>query len=265
MQCWQLRCHLKFSGHLLLLVLQVAREEQEELLVRQETPSLLQFDKKTDAKVVEEKKKSYLQQNSSTFSQLVAEAKARRDSKKSTAGDLKSSCSNAEICPENIAPETENSEERLKGGAEGVKSSRGLGVKRGAGDLSISSGVSSEKRARSGGREAAMSTSSKETHSSYFTSATHASSSVDPVKNLTGSPHRTPVKNSGGVGKLYVTPTKSFIQELAKSPKLKNGSIVDVLNRSSSQAKMVAKATCPVCNAQVTEKFLNIHLDKCLR
>ena len=36
----------------------MAGEEQEELSVRQETPSLLQFDKKTDAKVVEAKKKS---------------------------------------------------------------------------------------------------------------------------------------------------------------------------------------------------------------
>ena len=252
----------------------MAREEQEELSVRQETPSLLQFDKKTDAKVVEAKKKSYLQQNSSTFSQLVAEAKARRDSKKSGEADLESS-GGAGVNPKNIdtgEDALKNTEKRLQGGTEGVKSTWGSGssgVKRGAADLSISSAVSSEKRARSGGREAAMSTSSKETHSTYFTTATHVSSSVDAVpslKNQTGSPLRTPVKKSaGGVGKLYVTPTKSFIQDLAKSPKMKNGSIVDVLNRSSSQAKMVAKATCPVCNAQVTEKFLNIHLDKCLR
>ena len=256
-----------------MFYLQVAREEQEELSVRQETPSLLQFDKKTDAKVMEAKKKSYLQQNSSTFSQLVAEAKARRDSRKSAGTDLENSGGTGEI-PKNIDPgedAPENTEERLQGGTEVVKSggSGSSGVKRGAADLSTSLAVSSEKRARSGGREAATSTSSKETHSTYFTTATHVSLSVDTVpslKNQTGSPLRTPVKKSaGGVGKLYVTPTKSFIQDLAKSPKMKNGSIVDVLNRSSSQAKMVAKATCPVCNAQVTEKFLNIHLDKCLR
>ena len=49
----------------------MAREEQDELSMRQETPSLLQYDKKTDAKEMEAMKKSYLQQNSSTFSQLV--------------------------------------------------------------------------------------------------------------------------------------------------------------------------------------------------
>jgi len=144
------------------------------------------------------------------------------------------------------------------------------GLKRAAGDLSINSvSASSEKRPRSGSRD---STSSKETHSSYFTTATHASSSVDTaphLKNLAGTPLKTPVKkdtsSSGGVGKLYVTPTKSFIQDLAKSPKMKSSSIVDVLNRSLSQAKIVAKAACPVCNIQVPEKFLNIHLDKCLR
>ena len=37
---------------IIISYLQVAREEQEELSVRQETPSLLQFDKKTDAKVI---------------------------------------------------------------------------------------------------------------------------------------------------------------------------------------------------------------------
>ena len=223
---------------------------------------------------MEAKKKSYLQQNSSTFSQLVAEAKARRDSRKSAGTDLENSGGTGEI-PKNIDPgedAPENTEERPQGGAEGVRLTGGSassGVKRGAADLSNCSAASSEKRARSGGREAALSTSSKDTHSTYFTTATHVSSSVDAVpslKNQTGSPLRTPVKKSaGGVGKLYVTPTKSFIQDRAKSPKMKNGSIVDVLNRSSSQAKMVAKATCPVCNAQVTEKFLNIHLDKCLR
>ena len=253
--------------------------------MRQETPSLLQFDKKTDAKVVEAKKKSYLQQNSSTFSQLVAEAKARRSSNKSAEADLETCGGGAGAgpSPKNIEEPGEDAlektEDRLQGVTGGVKSGAS-GVKRGAGDLSISSSaVSSEKRPRSGGRDEAMSTSSKETHSSYFTTATHVSSAVD-TKNQ--NPLRTPVKNSdagGGVGELYVTPTKSFIHDLAKSPKLKNvnimdalkspklknGNIVDVLNRSSSQAKMVAKATCPVCNAEVKEKFLNIHLDKCLR
>ena len=237
------------------------------MTVRQETHSLLQFDKKTDAKVVEAKKKSYLQQNSSTFSQLVAEAKARRDSKKCAGADLKSSCSVVGVSSsENLEPGGDASEniEKLKAGS--VSS----GVKRVAGDVSINLSVSSEKRARSGGREEAMSTSSKESHSSYFTTATHASTSVDaaPLKNLAGTPLKTPVKkdtSGGGVGRLYVTPTKSFIQDLAKSPKMKNTSIVDVLNRSLSQAKVVAKATCPVCNVQVPEKFLNIHLDKCLR
>ena len=60
----------------------MAREEQDELSMRQETPSLLQYDKKTDAKEMEAMKKSYLQQNSSTFSQLVAQARAKRGSGK---------------------------------------------------------------------------------------------------------------------------------------------------------------------------------------
>ena len=252
----------------------MAREEQEELAGKQETPSLLQFDKKTDAKVVEAKKKSYLQQNSSTFSQLVAEAKARRDSKKSAGVDLKGSSSRAGASRANTESEEDASgEERVREVFSTARSALS-GTKRGAEDMSTSLAVSSEKRARSGGREthSASSTSSRETQSSYLTTATHADIILSGVISGPGevkSPSKTPVKKSRdsscGLGKLYVTPTKTFIQELAKSPKLKNTSIVDVLNRSMSQAKMVTKATCPVCKTQVTEKFLNIHLDKCLR
>ena len=222
---------------------------------------------------MEAKKKSYLQQNSSTFSQLVAEAKARRDSKKSAGVDLKGSSCGA---GENTESEEDASgEERVREVFSTARSALS-GTKRGAEDMSTSLAVSSEKRARSGGREthSASSTSSRETHSSYLTTATHADRMLSGGNVISGpgeakSPLKTPVKKSRdsscGVGKLYVTPTKTFIQELAKSPKLKNTSIVDVLNRSMSQAKMVTKATCPVCKTQVTEKFLNIHLDKCLR
>ena len=162
----------------------------------------------------------------------MAEAKAREGSKKSPVADIESG-SSAGISPKNIDPGEDalkNTEDRLQGGTEGVKTKAGSGssgVKRVAANLSISSAVSSEKRARSGERDAAMPTSSKETHSSYFTTATHVSSSDDTVpslKNQTGSPFKTPLKNSaGGVGKLYVTPTKSFIQALAKSPNASPG------------------------------------------
>jgi len=128
--------------------------------------------------------------------------------------------------------------------------------------LIVCAGPFSEKRSRSGGSDdlTTASTTSKDTHSSYFTSNTHVSTTLTtPVKKRND-------ESSGGVGKLYVTPTKTHIEELVKkSPKMRNGSIVDVLNRSMSQAKTVVKATCPVCNLQVSEKFLNIHLDKCLR
>merc|ERR1719494_809593 len=136
------------------------------------------------------------------------------------------------------------------------------GGKRGAGDLIVCNGASSEKRSRSGGSDdlSTASTTSNDTHSSYFTSNTNVSATLTtPVKKRKDD-------SSGGVGKLCVTPTKTHIEEnVKKSPKMRNGSIVDVLNRSMSQAKTVVKATCPVCNLLVSEKFLNSHLDKCLR
>ena len=94
----------------------------------------------TDAKVVEAKKKSYMQQNSSTFSQLVADVKARRDSKKSTQANLKSSCNSRVSSTEDVIVDPregalENVEERLKVGS-AVSSS---GLKRTAGNHSINS------------------------------------------------------------------------------------------------------------------------------
>ena len=234
--------------------------------MRQETPSLLQYDKKTDAKEMEAMKKSYLQQNSSTFSQLVAQARARRGSGKPPNNENLKDVHAAEpgeaFQGERQEEVIEENRNESKSAGQSLDVTKRAGGKRGAGDLIVCAGASSEKRSRSGGSDdqSTASTTSKDTHSSYFTTNTHVSTTLTtPVKKRTDD-------SSSGVGKLYVTPTKSHIEDLVKkSPKMRNGSIVDVLNRSMSQAKTVAKATCPVCNLQVSEKFLNIHLDKCLR
>ena len=55
--------------------------------------------------------------------------------------------------------------------------------------------------------------------------------------------------------KLIKTPKKS------QSP-VKN--ILDKLTQSAEQNRKVPRLTCPVCEIAVPEKFLNIHLDKCL-
>ena len=247
----------------------MAREEQDELSMRQETPSLLQYDKKTDAKEMEAMKKSYLQQNSSTFSQLVAQARARRGSGKPPNNESLKDAHAAEPGQAfqgdgqgDLSEGIEENRNESKSVGQSIDGTTRAGGKRVAGDLIVCSGASSEKRSRSGGSDdqSTASTTSKDTHSSYFTTNTHVSTTLTtPVKKRKDD-------SSCGVGKLYVTPTKSHIEDLVKkSPKMRNGSIVDVLNRSMSQAKTVVKTTCPVCNLQVSEKFLNIHLDKCLR
>jgi len=90
--------------------------------------------------------------------------------------------------------------------------------------------------------------------------------------NLSSSPPRkqsksksTPKKSKKHVKTiLYTTPKKSEIEELAKSP-MKTQNIFDRLTASSEQMKKYPKIPCPVCSVGVTEKFLNIHLDKCLK
>ena len=230
--------------------------------MRQETPSLLQYDKKTDAKEMEAMKKSYLQQNSSTFSQLVAQARARRGSGKPPKNESLRDAHAAEPGEASQGDGQGEGIEEKRNESKSVGGTTRTGGKRGAGDLIVCAGASSEKRSRSGGSDdqSTASTTIKDTHSSYFSTNTQVSTTLTtPVKKRKDD-------SSGGVSKLYVTPTKPYIEELVKkSPKMRNGSIVDVLNRSMSQAKTVVKATCPVCNLQVSEKFLNIHLDKCLR
>ena len=63
---------------------------------------------------------------------------------------------------------------------------------------------------------------------------------------------------------MYVTPTKALVHQLAKSPSLKNTNIIDQLNKSVQQGARSRKMPCPVCGQEVPERFLNIHLDKCL-
>ena len=192
------------------LAARVAREEQEELAGRTATPALLNYDKKTDAKVMEEKKKSYMKQNSSTFAKLVSQA---RQGKARVEGAL---------VKETV---TGTDDEVFAGTQEpreaGASSKRRL--------VSSPAGLEESKRQRP------------------------------------EDPPRTPVKEGGGVGKLYVTPTKAQVTQLAKSPKLRNINIIDQLNRSAEQSRRVERAACPVCGLEVQQRFLNIHLDKCLR
>merc|ERR1719233_1681425 len=46
---------------------------------------------------------------------------------------------------------------------------------------------------------------------------------------------------------------------------MKSQNIFERLAASGEQMKKYPKIPCPVCNVGVTEKFLNIHLDKCLK
>merc|ERR1719481_1405653 len=63
---------------------------------------------------------------------------------------------------------------------------------------------------------------------------------------------------------VYKTPEKSQVEGLLKSP-MKTQNIFERLTASGEQMKKYPKIPCPVCSIGVTEKFLNIHLDKCLK
>ena len=66
------------------IVMQVEREEKEEKAGKMPTPALLQFDRKTDSAVIEQKQKQYLKENKDTFNDMVNQVKERNKNKKST-------------------------------------------------------------------------------------------------------------------------------------------------------------------------------------
>jgi hypothetical protein len=214
----------------LQLAMQVAREEQDELSGRVATPALLQYNRNTDSRVMEDKQKQYMQQNKATFSDLVSQARSRGRqmvtvSQSHTATDPAVSQSRTTDKPATSHTATEPARDSVT----------------------------------------IMSSSSKRSLPSLpvFSSPRKRSKSGEEAENEgTMTPRKTPPK---GVSALYVTPTKAALTELARSPRLKTVNIIDQLNMTMEKTKRSSKAPCPVCGLQVTEKFLNIHLDKCLK
>ena len=66
--------------------MQVEREEKEEKAGKFSTPALLQFDRKTESGVIEQKQKQYLKENKDTFTDMIKQVREQNKKKKSKRG-----------------------------------------------------------------------------------------------------------------------------------------------------------------------------------
>ena len=276
------------------LAAQVAREEQEEERGTGPTP-LLQWDRnRTDTSVIEEKKKTYLQQNSEAFSDLVKKAR----NKKRVVSDKTTKAAEADVstkayeaiaattdiirdaieesaCSKEVAKITQDSSkvtindiieisendatfetapETISAVSENIHNQSSFEKQGQPGDGAESFMLEAAVANRSIQKKSSL---MKLDHDNVFLNKTSDTATVtqnykSATRNQTWSGEaatstlmKTPTK--GGVGAVYLTPTKTQVMKLAKSPKMKTSNIIDALNQSVEVVRR-SNVQCPVCD-----------------
>jgi len=240
------------------IVMQVEREEKEEKAGKIPTPSLLQFDRKTESEVIEKKQKQYLQENKDAFNDMIKQVRERNKKNK-----IKNIVSN----DVRTVVETVENLEDVAAGNEERKSIEDLS----GGEFcepifEVLPGPSIETS------EVTLINVTSSTSCVKKRSMSPSVISGSPPRKLPktitpipiNSKQNLEISNRCSNKSVYITPEKSQVEGLLKSP-MKTQNIFERLTASGEQMKKYPKILCPVCNIGVTEKFLNIHLDKCLK
>merc|ERR1719186_1758323 len=239
--------------------MQVEREEKEEKAGKFSTPALLQFDRKTESGVIEQKQKQYMKENKDTFTDLIKKVKEQNKNKK-TKEKVETDNANDGF---NLIATVENIED-VSGASDDQRGSIEDISKVGLSELVFDIPGPSKDNVGLSEPVFDIPGPSKDdvAHQTNKTvSQTTKKRSLSPAFQPTSPPKKQPRSNSKSV---YVTPKKSEMEELARSP-MRSQNILDRLTASGELMKKFPKIPCPVCNVGVSEKFLNIHLDKCLR
>jgi len=232
----------------MMILMQVEREEKEEKAGKFTTPALLQFDRKTESDVIEQKQKQYLKENKDTFTDMIKQVRERNKKKKSKKG------AESEAPRECIdIVETVENLEDVSGAQEQRRSIEDLSETEFCEPIFDLPGPSKTT-------VAPVRDDSKVTNKPDAIPSA-GKRSLSPTGPPVSPPRKQPKSSSKAV---FITPKKSEMEELARSP-MKSQNIFDRLTQSGEQLKRFPKIPCPVCNVGVTEKFLNIHLDKCLK
>ena len=187
----------------------------------------MQFDRNSKKEEIEEKQKAYLTENSSSFANLVKESKERRAKKETAIQENKTD-----------TLRLESREETATVGKQLVE------IKSIDDDLDhldhiLGSDMNNEETVLV--TDVIQSpTNNKRKSSSIIPKSQKPSKRIKVAKSETGN---------------ISTPTKPAAGQ----------NIFTKLTQSAEQRKMIPKLSCPVCSIPVAEKFLNIHLDKCLQ
>ena len=211
------------------LKMQVEKEEMEEKAAKVARPEVLHYDRNSSQKEIEEKQKTYMRKNKDSFSLLKQKIKMDRLAKTEPSKEV---LSNKNL---NLIETVENLEDISNRDEE---------------DHFIVSEPRVEhisKVETSVGNEV-----SNETAESSKTKRKSSPLKSPPNKKMKS-------KNSKTSKNILSTPMRIPVGDSSRSSA---GNIFDKLTLSAEQNKK--KLSCPVCGSSVAERFLNIHLDKCL-
>eukprot|EP00092_Neocalanus_flemingeri_P018632 GFUD01020177.1.p1 GENE.GFUD01020177.1~~GFUD01020177.1.p1 ORF type:complete len:780 (+),score=229.16 GFUD01020177.1:45-2384(+) len=228
------------------IVMQVEREEKEEKTGKYSTPALLRFDRNTEGEVIEQKQRLYMKENKDTFADMIKKVKERNKNK--TKKDI-------------LETETDSDGFNLIETVENIEEVSATVDQRGSIEDLTEVGLSEPVFDSPGPSRAIIVAPETNITSKSEVSQSTAKRSLSPTVPPISPPRKQPRSSSKAV---YLTPKKSELEEMARSP-MKSQNILDRLTASGEHLRKFPKIPCPVCNVGVTEKFLNIHLDKCLR
>ena len=214
----------------LLISMQVDREEKEERAGKVDRPDILQYDRNTDKEVIEAKQKSYLLENKSNFADLV---KKGRDQKLKR---IEGSISSVSLDLEVAAADVDNGE-------------------------NISASDTKDETALSENHHTAPTIPAvDETVDAIPHNEVSLKRKMSPCKVERPSKKSKSINRKSKVS----TPMKTGNSSTPSKPS-SSKNIFTKLTQSAEQRKAIPKLECPVCGLAVAEKFLNIHLDKCLK
>jgi len=221
----------------LQIAMQVEKEEKEERSGKITRPEVLQFDRNTDKVEIENKQRTYLKDNKSSFADLVAQSKAKNK------------------------PSDYNYTNKIE-------------VDSVASDIATSIDLPTDVTAKI--EDVKLEQLEEDCNEDEDFCSINYHNDRNPVKRksspLSNTIQRPPKKLAKGKSKaksnkIYNITVKN---ETPMSPGpgqniFSQQNIFTKLTQSAEQRKSIPKLECPVCGISVPEKFLNIHLDKCLK
>ena len=212
------------------LRMQVEKEEREEKCARVARPEVLHYDRNTNKEEIELKQKTYLKENKDSFTSLKQKVRINNEKK----NDLQSTSVAGKPRNFNIIESVENLEDILnRDDEEAIPAGSKMRVEHFSIDETSAGSKMSEE-----------------------TSVNRLKRKSSPLNIKGKSPPSKKVRSKS-------SKTKSKPQT-GKTSKPSVGNIFEKVTLSAEKNRKIPKLPCPVCGLLVPEKFLNIHLDKCL-